>query len=103
MEIRLVRNAYHVNQDRCATCGNHLEPDTLLRFAYDRAGAEIGQLCEDCSTAGLDGLRDRMRQQAARLRARASQLDRLAGEEVHVGEERELEPFYSYVTKPAFY
>ncbi len=97
MEIRLVRTVYPYAHDHCATCGDRLEPDEVRPFAYDQRGTQVGFLCERCSVAGHEELRSRIRHQAAALRQRAIELDRLAAEDAHLSyppSSRGVNPWY---------
>lgn len=68
----------------CALCGAPfgLSGEDRVYAAYDEGGGFIGRICPGCAGAGEEGLAERLRRRAGRLRREAGWLEGLAEEGV---------------------
>lgn len=82
MQIQLIRNSHYYLDGYCSTCGDAFTPDAVIAIAYTQAGAEVGMICDQCSQAGRNALRQRIQYNATILHRRAEALERLATEDI---------------------
>ena len=82
MQIHLTRNSHYYLDGTCRICGELFTPDAVLAVAYSQGGAEVGMLCDQCARADRQALRVRIKRQAAALRQYATELERLAAEDI---------------------
>jgi hypothetical protein len=95
MEIRLEDEAQPGFRWQCFTCGRSFEVDAVKAVADNPGEVETmdehADVCPACIAAGPDGLRERMREYIAELRATADDLERLAAGPIAMPSARDFE------------
>jgi hypothetical protein len=81
MKIQIESNDFE-EKSYCHLCGSSFHPTEVVAQAYKESGEYITNVCPQCIAVGEGGIRQRMRRRAQSLRAIASELEKLAAEEI---------------------
>ena len=81
MKIK-VENNHFDEKLLCHCCGQVFFPKEVIARAYRESGEYIMDVCTQCLAGGTEGISSRMRQRADYLRNLATELERLAREDI---------------------
>jgi hypothetical protein len=84
MKIRFHQEPTRGRQNKCVICGSIYNLKTARASVYSQQGIEYGDACPDCLEAGPEGMKERLLENARRLREFAAELESLSQEPVHI-------------------
>ncbi len=81
MKIKVESNHFD-EKSLCNCCGQVFLPREVIARAYRESGEYLTDVCPECLAGGTEGVSRRLRERASYLRRLASELEKLAREEI---------------------